>query len=115
MFASESRRGTHLSWALAPANWWVAREEAMRSGGGWGVCAEVLRRAPRRGTFAAHFPTETNTRFSGPPRECVFAACQMAIERETGGGEAVSRSELVLDGNVRRWFSKMCDWNTTDK
>ena len=47
VFASESGRGTHLSWALTPANWWVAREEAMLTGGGWGVCAEVPRSAGR--------------------------------------------------------------------
>ena len=70
VFASESGRGTHLSWALTPANWWVAREEAMVTGGGWGVCAEVSRaRRAASGSFAAHSRGRENTRlhFSGLP------------------------------------------------
>lgn len=67
MFASESGRGTHLSWALTPANWWVAREEAIVTGGGWGVGAEVSRaRRAASGSFAAHSRREkTHTHFSG--------------------------------------------------
>ena len=34
VFVRESARGTHLSWALTPASWVVAREEAMMTGGG---------------------------------------------------------------------------------
>ena len=51
------RARTHLNWALTPANWWVAREEAMMTvlrveEGAW--CAESDERARDSGSNEMH-------------------------------------------------------------
>ena len=118
VFASESGRGTHLSWALTPANWWVAREEAMVTGGGWGVCAEVSRaRRAASGSFAAH----SRARKHAPPffrtaRGCDFGACQMARDCAKWAAEKRFRAATrALDRVSAIRFRESRDCETTEQ